>query len=163
MIVLPISRRQFGVLGLAVFIGVGGTAYYALASGLLLGNKASNLSSGGGVLSNSSPTVPAYDCAKPAANSQNFCDQLPTGYQIAPRLPNGPQAYCRSGMTASACALLKQTFANGICDPNETVWTDPLDCGCSGALIGDPFTGRCGAPATVCQLQLVQQAQQSQR
>ncbi len=53
-------------------------------------------------------------------------------------------------MSDLACTLLKQTQSNGVCDPNETWRSSPLDCGCTGALVPDPFTGRCAAPASVC-------------
>lgn len=102
----------------------------------------------------SSPALQStkYACDPPAIVTQYSCDQLPKGYQIATRLLNAPQASCSAKMTESACKLLKQTFGNGVCDPNETPWTDPLDCGCSGAVVSDPYTGRCGSPAVVCQL-----------
>ncbi len=149
-----------GATSVAIILGLGFTLYVLTAPGAPAGNLTSTSStqttSQGG---QSIPAATGYACSKPAINSQNFCDQLPAGYQIAPRLPAGPAAYCRAGMTDSACALLKQTFANGVCDPNETFLTDPLDCGCTGAVVGDPFTGRCGSPATVCQLQALQEAQ----
>jgi hypothetical protein len=94
--------------------------------------------------------VQPYDCPRPSANSQYLCDILPAGYQIAPRLVNAPTAYCLNNMTEAACTLLKQTQSNGVCDPNETWQTSPLDCGCTGALVPDPYTGRCAAPASVC-------------
>lgn len=138
---------------LVLVVGLGGLTYYASQSGAFS-------SPGVGTTStvNSASGLAAYDCAAPALDTQKFCDQLPVGYQIAPKLPNAPPAFCLVGTTNSACNLLKQTWANGVCDPNETPWTDPLDCGCSGAIVGDPFTGRCGTPATVCQLQALQQA-----
>jgi len=157
-----------GATSVAIILGLGFTLYILTAPGAPAGNLTSSSSTQ--TTSSSStqttsqggqniPPATGYACSKPAINSQNFCDQLPAGYQIAPRLPAGPAAYCRAGMTDSVCALLKQTFANGVCDPNETVWTDPLDCGCTGAVVGDPFTGRCGSPATVCQLQALQEDQ----
>ncbi len=94
--------------------------------------------------------VPPYDCPKPSANSELLCDILPAGYVIAPRLVNAPPAYCLNGMSITACTMLKQTQSNGVCDPNETWKTSPLDCGCTGALVPDPYTGRCAAPASVC-------------
>jgi hypothetical protein len=105
-----------------------------------------------------SSTVSPYDCPMPAVNSELLCYLLPAGYTVQPRLPNSPDAYCLSNMSASACTVLKQTQGNGICDPNETPWTSPLDCACTGALVPDPFQGRCAAPATVCQLALQEQA-----
>src|SRR5947199_10788482 len=124
------------MLGVAVLgIGVSVLFYY--------GFSAPNVQ-GGGTANLPAPSNTQYDCATPAINTQNFCDTLPPGYQKAARLPNAPPAACPSGMSASACQVLKLTYGNGVCDPNETVWTSPLDCGCSGANIGDPFTGRCG-------------------
>ncbi len=141
------------IFALFIAAALGGSAYYSGLGRLpTTAPPSQNLSS---------PGDAGYYCAKPAVNSQNFCDQLPPGYQIAPRLPNAPSAPCRAGMTDSACQLLKQTYVNGVCDPNETVWTDPLDCGCTGAVVGDPFTGRCGAPATVCQVQAQAEVQKA--
>ena len=162
-IFLSISRGHVAVMTLIVVVGIGALTYYAFTAGVV---QATNTGSGtqgtnGEPLYSAQNT--AYTCEKPAANSQNFCDQLPAGYRIAPKLSNGPNAYCRAGMTDSACSLLKQTFSNGVCDPNETVATSPLDCGCTGSLTSDPFTGRCGAPATVCQLQVVQEAVEQQK
>jgi hypothetical protein len=93
-----------------------------------------------------------YYCAKPAINTGLFCDQLPPGFQIPGRSPNAPSVHCPSGMSASACNLLKQTMYTGVCTPNETPFTDPFDCGCSGATTADPYTGRCSAPSAVCQI-----------
>ena len=144
-------KRTLGAtLGVVIFVllGVGSYAYVYLTvpgtAPIAVTTTPVTLSSPGGT---------DYDCAKPSLNSQNFCDKLPPGYEIPPRLPNSPPAGCRAGMTDSACALLKQTYGNGVCDPNETVWTNPFDCGCPGALVGDPYTGRCGSPASICQVQ----------
>jgi len=93
-----------------------------------------------------------YGCALPAINTQLFCDKLPAGYQIPGKSPNAPTVHCPSGMSASACNLLKQTMFTGVCTPNETPVTDPFDCGCSGALVNDPYLGRCAAPAAICQI-----------
>ncbi len=147
------SSKLVGVL-LAVVITGGGALYVVTSQGWVPTNSGQVQTSTQSQppSSQGSPTNLEYDCAKPAIQSQYVCDQLPPGYKIAPRLPVAPQAQCSSQMTQSACALLKQTFGNGVCDPNETVWTSPLDCGCGGASVGDPYTGRCGTPATVCQI-----------
>ncbi len=137
---------MFPVLG--ILLVVSGAAIYQVAIPGGISRSNAHSSSIGSGTANSVP----YDCPTPAISTQYACDQLPQGYKLAPKLPNAPPVYCLSGMTASACALLKQTYANGVCDPNETVWTAPLDCGCTGELTGDPFTGRCAAPATVCQV-----------
>jgi hypothetical protein len=93
-----------------------------------------------------------YDCALPAFNSGLFCDKLPAGYQIPTKSPYAPVMQCPSGMSSSACNLLKQTAYTGVCTPNETPFTDPFDCGCSGATIADPYLGRCTAPSAICQI-----------
>ncbi len=129
--------------GLVVVLAVGAFTWYTANPSAPSGTQTT-----GGIGGPSS--VPPYDCPKPSENSQLLCDILPAGYQIAPRLPNAPAAYCFTNMSATACTLLKQTQSNGVCDPNETWKTDPLDCGCTGALVPDPYTGRCAAPASVC-------------
>ena len=103
-----------------------------------------------------------YACRTPAINTSRSCDVLPAGYVILPRLPVAPQLVRPAGMTDSAWVLLQKTFANGVCDPNETWITDPLDCAASGNQLNDPFTGRPGAPASVCQLIPIQEAKLNQ-
>jgi len=97
-----------------------------------------------------------YACALPAINTALFCDKLPAGYQIPPKSPYAPTVQCPKGMSTSACNLLKQTMFTGVCTPNETPFTDPFDCGCSGATIADPYLGRCTAPAAICQINAYQ-------
>src|SRR5438445_12717180 len=148
---------------IAVILG-GGYLVYTFGFSSVPQNGSTTTNSGvtttnGGVSAPSGSGL--YSCTGPAINTYKFCDKLPTGYQITARLPNAPQPFCPAGTSDTACVLLKQTQSNGVCDPNETVWSDPLDCGCTGSLIADPFTGRCGAPATVCQLQAqIQNAKQ---
>ena len=93
-----------------------------------------------------------YDCAYPAVNTGLFCDKLPAGYQIPTKSSNAPEVHCPTGMSVSACNLLKLTMYTGVCTPNETPFTDPFDCGCSGATVADPYIGRCTAPAAICQI-----------
>jgi len=144
----------------AVVLVVGIAAYALLASpgvptGPSVSSTSSSTSSSTIVQSTVNQALPGnldYICQRPAVISQYNCEQLPAGYQIKPRALAGIQVTCPSLMTQSACALLKQTYSNGVCDPNETFWTSPVDCSCSGALLADPYTGRCSLPATVCQL-----------
>lgn len=147
------------ILGVVIVVGVG--AYGLTAPGVIptTVSTTSQSSQSQSVTTQASPGSNTYYCAKPAISSQYICDQLPPGYVVAPRLPNAPQPFCYSQMSASACALFKKTFVNGVCDPNETAFTDPLDCGCSGVVIADPYTGRCAAPASICQIVGVPQPQ----
>jgi hypothetical protein len=140
---IPVGPRILLIVGLVFVLGVGAFVWFNTNP-----TASAQTQTSGGIQGPSA--TPPYDCPKPAANSEALCDILPAGYQIATRLPNAPTAYCIANMSATACAVLKQTQSNGVCDPNETWKTDPLDCGCTGALVPDPFTGRCAAPASVC-------------
>jgi hypothetical protein len=88
-----------------------------------------------------------------------YLGYIPAGYKIAPREPNSPVFPCPTGMSAAECQVFQQTCGNGICDPNETCSTCPVDCAVTGSMVCDPYTGRAGAPASVCQVQLAEQAQ----
>ena len=88
-----------------------------------------------------------------------YLGYVPTGYKIAPREPNSPIFPCPTGMSSAECQTFQQTCGNGVCDPNETCGTCPIDCPITGSMVCDPYTGRAGAPASVCQVQLAQQAQ----
>ena len=92
-----------------------------------------------------------YDCGSPASKTSLSCDRLPPGYVILPKLPNAPPLVRPANMTDSAWHLLQKTFGNGVCDPNETWWTSPLDCAVFGNQITDPYTGRVGFVTSVCQ------------
>jgi len=135
----------------------GGIPRPFLPNGTSTSNAAGTSNRGGitTIASASQPTVGdpnRYDCAYPAINTALFCDKLPLGYQIPFRSPNAPDVQCPKGMSVSACSLLKQTMYTGVCTPNETPFTDPFDCGCSGATVADPYLGRCTAPAAICQI-----------
>jgi hypothetical protein len=88
-----------------------------------------------------------------------YLGYIPTGYKVAPREPNAPVFPCPTGMSATECKSFQQTCGNGVCDPNETCGTCPIDCPVTGSMTCDPYTGRAGAPASVCQVQLAQAAQ----
>lgn len=139
---IPGGARTALVVALVAVLGIGAFVWFNTTP------STTNVRTTGGIQGPSGP--PPYDCPKPSANSELLCDIMPTGYQIAPRLPNVPSGYCLNGMSDEACTLLKQTQSNGVCDPNETWRTSPLDCGCTGALVPDPYTGRCAAPASIC-------------
>ncbi|MDA4127094.1 MAG: hypothetical protein OK452_07825 [Thaumarchaeota archaeon] len=139
--------KYFIGISFIVFIGTG-SLVFAL-SGLP--------ASPGGVNTTASILAPkvgdmfTYDCAYPATGSALSCSTLPAGYVILPRTAYSPTPSRPAGMADAAWALLQKTYANGVCDPNETWSTDPLDCSATGALVNDPYLGRPNAPATVCQ------------
>jgi len=85
-----------------------------------------------------------------------FLGYIPAGYNIAPR-PQGAAPWpCPSGMPSDACRVFQQTCGNGVCDPDESCSSCPIDCGVSGGQVCDPYTGRAGSPASVCQIQAIQ-------
>lgn len=94
------------------------------------------------------------------ADWSKYLGYIPQGYKLAPHLPNAPIWPCPKGMSDEQCKVFQASCGNGVCDPNERCDTCPIDCGVTGALRCDPYTGRAGAPASVCQVQAQQQAQQ---
>ena len=129
---------------------LGGTA---LAGYSVIGATGGSSSSGDKYLNNQNRAL--YQ-----ANQGVYLGYIPKGYNLAPHLPNAPVYSCPSQMNSTECQTFKASCGNGVCDPNETYLTCPVDCGCYGNQAGNPFTGRCGQPATVCQLQAQLQAAQ---
>jgi hypothetical protein len=142
-------KSLYGVVA-AIIIAVLAFGLYASAPylGGVFGLNSGNTGTGKTLGTSQTST---YDCGYPSSSTQLTCDKLPAGYTIAPRLSGAPPVVCPTGMSDSACQLFKQTYGNGVCDPNETSSDAPLDCSCPGALTPDPYTGRCASPATVCQ------------
>lgn len=97
----------------------------------------------------------------PYGSWANYLGYIPAGYKIAPKGPNSPTFPCPAGMTSTECATFQQTCGNGVCDPNETCQTCPIDCAITGQMVCDPYTGRSGSPASVCQVALQEQAAQN--
>lgn len=91
-------------------------------------------------------------CQTPQGAWADYLGYIPSGYTPVPHFVNAPQYTCPSGMNPQQCALFKSTCGNGVCDPNESCATCPIDCGISGQLTCDPYTGRPGAPISVCQV-----------
>ena len=77
---------------------------------------------------------------------------VPAGYVLAPHYPNGPVYPCPAGMLSNQCRQFQVSCGNGVCDPNESCATCRIDCGVPGQLTCDPYTGRAGAPVSVCQV-----------
>jgi hypothetical protein len=107
----------------------------------------------GGAPTGASSSVSTSGVSTSGNNSvwATYLGYIPAGYSLAPHLVNSPLFPCPPGMSDKDCTLFKQTCGNGVCDPNERCDTCPIDCGVSGNLACDPYTGRAGSPATVCQ------------
>ncbi len=141
---------RFTLIFLAVLlVGAGGVGlyYYTTPTGgsnYQSAQPATRVSSSGGGAGNASTTTGALDTSK-------YLGYLPPGYVAAPRYANSIVFPCPAGMSPSACKIFQSTCGNGVCDPNERCDTCPIDCGVTGQLVCDPYTGRAGAPTSVCQ------------
>jgi len=91
-------------------------------------------------------------CTQPQGAWADYLGYIPAGYTLAPHYPNAPAYPCPSGMNPQQCTLFRASCGNGVCDPNESCATCPIDCGINGQLTCDPYTGRPGAPISVCQV-----------
>jgi len=158
------------VAALAVLIlaGAVGIYYYTLAPAgsstttSLSSSTTSNTSSTSSQTGNNSSQVgPAGgscvrnaqgQCETPQGAWADYLGYIPAGYTLSPHFVNAPVYPCPSGMNTQQCTLFKASCGNGVCDPNESCATCSIDCGINGQLTCDPYTGRPGAPISVCQV-----------
>jgi hypothetical protein len=97
--------------------------------------------------------VNAYgQCLQPEGAWALYLGFIPSGYVLAPHYATTPDYPYPAGMSPSQCAVFQSSCGNGVCDPNESCATCPIDCGVVGQLTCDPYTGRAGAPNPVCQV-----------
>ena len=154
------------VLALLVVAGAVGLYYYTAAPGPAtstssIGTSSSTSTSASQTGTNSSGSGPTGgncvrnaqgQCTQPQGAWADYLGYIPAGYTLVPHFLNAPQYPCPSGMNTQQCALFKASCGNGVCDPNESCATCPIDCGINGQLTCDPYTGRPGAPISVCQV-----------
>ena len=144
------------VLAVLTLAGAVGLCVYTASSSV--GSSTVSTTSQAGT--NSTPPGPAGACLR---NAQGLCTLpqsawadylgfIPAGYPLAPHYPNAPVYPCSSGLNTQQRTRFKASCVNGVCDPNESCATCPVDCGISGQLSCDPYTGRPGAPISVCQV-----------
>lgn len=137
----------------AIVVAAGGVLAYTMTTQTSANTQATSTSSTGtGV----TLTTPQTSGGSNNASWSKYLGYIPQGYQVSPREPNAPVFPCPTGMSTAQCQQFQQTCGNGVCDPNETCSSCPIDCGVTGSLVCDPYTGRGGAPASVCQVQLAQ-------
>jgi len=102
-------------------------------------------------------TAPTASGASPGSGNQNtasakYLGYIPAGYTVAALLPNAPAYPCPSNFNSTQCAQFKASCGNGVCDPNETCSTCPIDCGVPQGLSCDPYTGRASGLGGICEL-----------
>ncbi len=100
----------------------------------------------------SSYNVPSQGPGNINEQGSKFLGYIPAGYQVAPRNPNAPHYNCPSDMNSTNCAQFEQSCGNGVCDPNESCATCPIDCGVPQGLACDPYTGRASGVGAVCEI-----------
>jgi len=155
-----IAAGKFAVVAVVVVVilaGAGGLYFYTLAP-TPNGNTivASSNTSVGSTSAAGGGTAPASGYqdkdGQPQGAWANYLGYVPSGYVLAPHYPNANVYPCPSGMNPQQCAQFKASCGNGVCDPNESCSTCPIDCGVAGQLTCDPYTGRPGAPISICQM-----------
>ncbi len=83
---------------------------------------------------------------------QKYLGYIPAGYVVAPLLPNAATYPCPSNFNSTQCTQFKASCGNGVCDPNESCSTCPIDCGTPQGLSCDPYTGRASGLGGICEL-----------
>lgn len=137
-----------GAVGIYLYTSVGNAG----ASSSSINSTTNGSSSTNG--QNSSAPIAGYqdNSGQPQGAWADYLGFIPAGYSLTPHLVNANVYPCPSGMNAAQCTQFKATCGNGVCDPNESCATCPIDCGIAGSLTCDPYTGRAGSPVSVCQV-----------
>lgn len=148
-----------GVLAVLVVAGAVGIYFYTTTpttTNSSTNNTTSSTSNGGGsTTTNAGGGAPAgwQDAnGAPQGAWASYLGYIPHGYSVSPHLPNAAVYPCPSGMNPTQCQQFQASCGNGVCDPNESCATCRIDCGVPGQLTCDPYTGRAGAPVSVCQV-----------
>jgi len=69
---------------------------------------------------------------------------------IKPRFAAAPPFRCTPDMGARLCELLSKSSANGVVEPWEFCFNEPIDAGCPAATFCDAYTGRCQSSQGPC-------------
>jgi hypothetical protein len=141
------------IVVVVAIIAAGGILAFSLMSPASKTTDPSTTTSSSSFTITSSTASSSQSASASNSSWDKYLGYIPSGYTVSPRSPNSPIFPCPSGMTTAQCQQFQQTCGNGVCDPNETCSTCPVDCGVTGAMVCDPYTGRAGAPASVCQVQ----------
>jgi len=141
------------VLAVLIMAGAVGIYYYTSAPPGTNTNTTTSSSQTSGNTAGAGPSGGSQDAnLVPHGAWSDYLGYVPSGYKLAPHYTNAATYPCPPGMGTTQCALFQKSCGNGVCDPNESCATCPIDCGVSGLLTCDPYTGRAGGPASVCQM-----------
>jgi hypothetical protein len=148
-----------GVMAVLIAAGAVGIYFYTAAPTTTFTSSSTSrttTSSSVGGSSTSSAVAPfsGYqdNTGQPQGAWADYLGYIPAGYTLAPHFPNAAIYPCPPGMNPSQCKQFQTSCGNGVCDPNESCASCPIDCGVSGQGVCDPYTGRPGAPISICQM-----------
>jgi hypothetical protein len=142
------------VVAVAIIAALGGLAMYLYTSPSETGNTSSSAGLDSSSTSQSAAPPAGYQdsTGQPQGMWSDYLGFIPRGYVLAPKINQGATYPCPDGMDADQCQQFQASCGNGICDPNESCFSCPVDCVPPGQLTCDPFTLRVGSPTGVCQL-----------
>jgi len=145
------------VLAVLIAGGAIGVYYFTSApSSSIGGNTTSSSTTQTGTNSAGGPSSGYIDSTgQPQGAWADYLGYIPSGYALAPHYANAGTYQCPSGMDPAQCTQFQASCGNGVCDPNESCATCPIDCAPSGANSCDPYTGRSAAPVAICQLAII--------
>ncbi len=147
---------RVAVVAVAGLIAVGSISLYFYTSKPTSAN--SSASNDVTKISAFQPSMPPVGYQDPSGLPQGawarYLGFIPPGYVLAPNFHAGIIP-CPKGMNLDQCHQFLSSCANGVCDPNESSISCPIDCVVPGQLTCDPYTLRAGAPTGPCQVNAV--------
>jgi len=149
-------KQVMAVAALAVLIAAGAIGIYFYTSAPAYPALPTVSSTTSSTISTSQGTTPAGGWIDSNGQPQGawaaYLGYIPAGYTLAPHYLGASTYPCPSGMSPDQCTQFKASCGNGVCDPNESCATCPIDCSVAGQLTCDPYTGRAGSPISICQM-----------
>lgn len=150
--VAAVTAKVAVIAAVAVLIAGGAIGVYFYTSSPTIPSTRNTTTSDN---ASSGPNVGYIDASgTPQGAWADYLGYIPAGYTVAPHFGGANVYQCPAGMDPTQCAQFKASCGNGVCDPNESCSTCPIDCSVPGQLTCDPYTGRAGAPISICQLAL---------
>jgi len=142
------------IAALGVGIALGGLAIYLYTSPSETGNISSSAGPNSSSTSQTAAPPAGYQdsAGQPQGMWSDYLGFIPRGYALAPRTNQGATYPCPIGMDANQCQQFQASCGNGVCDPNESCFSCPIDCVPPGQLTCDPYTLRVGSPTGGCQV-----------
>jgi hypothetical protein len=149
-------KQVLAVAAMAVLIAAGAIGIYFYTSAPPYTSTPISSSTTSSIITFSQTTTPPGGWIDSKGQPQGawaaYLGYIPAGYTLAPHYLGASTYPCPSGMSPDQCTQFKASCGNGVCDPNESCSTCPIDCSVAGQLTCDPYTGRAGSPISICQM-----------